>query len=202
MQRSSQYINKLFEGSTYWAFKDDLFNALVYDGKNTYLDNFVTHDELASLHPNLPYALRALIEWQTTIDSDGLVDGLLAQETKKLTADNCIEFTNSDDEFITLTQVTDVDIARSRTDRALLYGRRVHTRSAEVENVAVRYVISAKSSEHIVLKSELETKYPGWEHRFRVAKEIGIRMEDLVAHVFSVEHYSTAPVNINGFNFD
>lgn len=139
---------------------------------------------LARKHPNLPQAIRDLIDWNSFEGGDGFANFKSVYATIEYTRGNTLEFLDTSGTFRVMSQVRIFETDNTHKV-ATITGVPLVLRQKENAVGGVVFTDSNNKPQTIAVSyDELSKNYPGWETRWALGKELDMSLQDLLPTVF------------------
>lgn len=169
----------LFKDDNYWQSSDGK-TFRVSALRNVYE---CSADALNTLHPFLAECVFERIKYNGRVDS---LHFALSQDvvlTLAYLKTGGLSFNDEGGNTIELAEVDSLDQANFSSAKVIIKGPGMKIEYTQQPGRKYPIVRDRGWSNNIVNKRDLDTRYPGWEERWNIAKDIGFD-DDLIGHVF------------------
>lgn len=198
-------IYKLIATADYWRSSGSGFTAHLSFTKGSqtfYTIHSVPTEQLEQLHPLLPKLLNAIIKARRQDSMPDQILGEHIQPTLDILTGNFVEFTDTSACPRIVSSLSNLTKVFRRDDRVLMTGGTHTTTTIEVEGVLLRHVTATRRIDTVVMTTELEQRYPGWEQRWNIASELDVELKDMLPLLFP-RHPVLAPTPaMNNIHFE
>lgn len=138
-------------------------------------------------HPMLPAAVRALIKWSHD-DNKSKVDSNSIVHTSDVLHGRYIKFSETFTESTKYTYlfgyVESARILDHDPSTVNIVGEYYDISSTDQNNQSVPFVTKRWSGDFYFEKTDIDQRFPGWERRLQLGKELSVEMQELMTHVF------------------
>lgn len=196
-------LDGLVQIASYWTLNPDYsFSAwsLRADGKKNEYN--VSKDQLRTLHEDLPEALQAIIVSRLTKGEQGIAQQFKVQATLQLLQFGGIAFKDMLGVSHLLSKVSELYSISTSANLVGVSGTAVDVEHVQHKGRKIGFVVNIKHPVLTVERMELEHRYPGWEKRLAVGRELEIDEPSLFRHVFMNAAVDTTPPAINAITFE
>lgn len=183
MSTSKPPLLDIFRAADRWVLgNDESFTVSVpVPGQSNAL-YVVTHAELAGLNSELPGSLKALLNHRHQRDEQAYAEGFLAYRTLQLLQSEFYIFRGMTDESYAVREV----------------GNLSHGLFPDLMNITCYLLVTSSTVDSIfvsnyyhtvltVSRTDMDTRYPGWEKRWQHGQSLELPNDMLFAHVFREE---------------
>lgn len=206
MLPSALPISELIATADYWtACGETGFTAhLTYSksGQQYQAVHSVPTSELAQLHPLLPNLLRKVLADARRERMPEKILGEHMQPTLDILTGNFVEFIDTSGYERIVSCLSNLVLVFRTDNRVLMTGGTHTVASVEVDGQELRFVVATRRVDTVVMKDELEARYPGWEKRWHVATELGVDLKDMLPHLFPSQTRPVKSSDLHGVNFE
>lgn len=151
--------------------------------------------QLLELHPLLPVAIDAVLDHRKKlIAEDPIIRSMLVELNMHVLKNGYTEV--NDTTNATPWSFVEIDNMRENVldrDTLLVSGTAVTVDHVKHGDLNVPVVIDDAWYEITVSKNEMDSRFPGWEERWKLGAEIGVDNLSLMRHVFTVNNVVTPP---------
>lgn len=189
MTQSTQTFEHLLRTAEYWRPSyGGAFSAYVYQEDDGYfLEQLVTPDILDAYHPDMVQVLTAMTRWAGRSSGDYRAGGIEVKCNAALLKGDTIAITDTAGRELRLAyfDAPNIPSALNLRDRVYIYGYHLNTHVLNIDGTDVTFVLEAKNWDWGVYRTELEARYPGWENKQVVAKELGLDIDAQLRYMFT-----------------
>lgn len=184
-------IEKLITSTSYWSVADNS-HLFAHSGLSEPAPPRKVSDAfLAEQHPLLPVALRALIEWHAKSRTlSAAPHWHEVYSTLSVLVNGLIELTSVDGDMVKLSAIRTIHVDWNLR-QVELFGITNNMPTITHNSALVPFCVDHSFRYVDVSIAELESTYPGWEDRYKLAHDIGADMQTMVRTLF----YSQPPVS-------
>lgn len=165
-----------------WMLGTEDTLTAVYVKPDGYTIEYVVPDStLTQYHPQLPQAIRAMINWCGKDSGNTRVFRSHIQATLEVLRGAGLSFKDERGEQPYVTRITRLT---SLGPTVQIWGQR-EVLGSEMGDYSVPYSLHSSAGVFIVEKQELEARYPGWEARWKMGEELGVSLSELTQYAFT-----------------
>lgn len=163
----------------------------------------VTREELAELHPLLPYSFDMLSR-ETDPPSDvRCVLPKSINNTLRILQGKAVCIAQDEYPPVLISKLYDISFSKKSLSEVEVYGDYVTLVDSKVYGPVIPLVDTVRYTSTFVDRTHIESHYPGWESRWHAGASLGVENEALWAYVFkrsSHTHANTAEVTLEDVN--
>lgn len=175
-----------------WMLGTENTLTAVFVKPDGYTIEFSVPDErMQRYHPQLPQAIRAMINWCGSDSGNTRVFKSHVQATLEVLRGTGFSFKDERGEQPYVTRITRLTI---QGDTVQIWGQR-EVLGSEMGDLSVPYSLHSSAGVFHVEKNELERRYPGWESRWKMGLDLGVSLSELTHYAFAPEGEKTMSLN-------
>lgn len=157
-------------------------------------------DVLNTLHPFLAECVFQRIRYNGRVDMHHYTTGEEIKVTLAYLINHGLQFNDETGSAVHLGAIVRLNEAMFTKHKVSITGPAIKVEITEQNGCEYPIVRGAGWYTNLVYRKDLEARYPGWETRWNIAKDIGFD-GDLITHVFSPETPLVKP-SLDGVDFD
>lgn len=195
MPTDSPPIHTILDATRFWSQDDDypgLYLAYTYDSSGNDIEYAYETDELTTHHPRMADIIEALVIERAEAGQPAHADGLDVSFSIDLQEQQPLKVVTMLGDTAVFSEVLGLSSHYERDDRVYVGAYNLTTKSVDTESGLLTIVTHRELGHFCVMKTELDTKFPGWESRWTVGKDLGMENRELMHQVFR-----TAPVTVS-----
>lgn len=197
-------LRELTDNKYRWKLEQNgVFSVVAFSPESTAYEclRIFTADDLSVIMQVLPFALSALIKWQTA-HGNPLVYGHLVESLIRQSLGDVVHCRHLRGKAHVLQHVYEYTLDLAHPDRVTLDGMVQNLRTSSVDGQEVTFVTSVDPITVKVQKADLDSRYPGWQERWALADVLGLRRDELRRFIFPVQQVPTRAVAFNDIHFE
>lgn len=194
-------LNDVLSSAERWRVDGDVLTILSPSGGHFHPVVVMPLPALARLHPEAPGHLNSQLYWTSRRHGRDHVYGDEMRPILDYLMHGGVEFYSKEtDETHIFSHVRQLVCPSDNDKQACLLGTEIAIHTSLNETLFPHPVFTSFERDYWVDKDELESRYPGWEERWRVGTEIGVELDALMRYVFS--ETATPGLSMTEVSFD
>lgn len=186
MQTENARIKALLDLTWKWCIVNESSLCATSGNGRTFKDSVIDDAYLATAHPDLPAAIRALIlNIERPGKHAGTAPGGCVFQTFYMLTYGTVSITDSYRREIVYTELDDLAIPSDPLGPVRMLGTSADIERFSYAGKTISCVVNHGWTDTLVERSELDNRYPGWLERWNIGKTLGLADRDLIKHTFS-----------------
>lgn len=158
--------------------------------------------ELACFHPLFAQSLEEMLLWKQKNHQRSHATRSEVIATLSVLRNGVFDFKDIQNDTVLFTNLNTLHIPSDKEKHIWVDGDLVLLKKAGLNNTGVPFVTACQTAGLTVSRADLDLRYPGWEERWRIGKELGVDTKVLLKEVFNQTAASLSPESLTGLTFD